>query len=206
MASSTTPIPATRAAWTASGACTSGSTAPPGDATRPAWGGAVTTNTTSGELKRGDHRRNRGTGALTTHGVRPHVLRRLGAALGCQRGADRRRLCVDVGDGRDGDARRVDDVDGVDADVRTDVARGRGVVPRYVGRDDDGDDAAVAGPHVVALSLGRGRDERDAPRSADRARGLGLLLRVGTVRTCGLPSWRRAGDNRDGAAGAGAHR
>jgi predicted metal-binding membrane protein len=30
---------------------------------------------------------------------------------------------VHVGDGRDADARRVDDVDGLDADARTDVAR-----------------------------------------------------------------------------------
>jgi integrase len=36
----TTPIPLFRADWTASGACTSGSTAPPGDATRRARGGA----------------------------------------------------------------------------------------------------------------------------------------------------------------------
>ena len=43
---------------------------------------------------------------------------------------------VHVRDGRDADARRLDDVDGVDADARTDVARRRGVVPRHVGRDD----------------------------------------------------------------------
>ena len=48
-ASSTTPIPLMRAAWTACGACTSGSTAPPRGATRPASGGAATTSTTSGE-------------------------------------------------------------------------------------------------------------------------------------------------------------
>jgi predicted metal-binding membrane protein len=35
---------------------------------------------------------------------------------------------IHVGDGRDADARRLDDVDGVDADARTDVARRRGVV------------------------------------------------------------------------------
>src|SRR5881409_2685460 len=38
-----------RADWTASGACTSGSTAPPKDATRRASGGAATTSTTSAE-------------------------------------------------------------------------------------------------------------------------------------------------------------
>src|SRR5262245_60422490 len=42
-----------RADWTPSGACTSGSTAPPGDATRRASGGAGTTSTTSAERSRG---------------------------------------------------------------------------------------------------------------------------------------------------------
>ncbi len=58
---------------------------------------------------------------------------------------------VHVGDGRDADARRLDDVDGVDADARTDVARRRGVVPWHVGRDDGGDDAAVLYWIVTAL-------------------------------------------------------
>src|SRR5262245_12225369 len=49
MASSTTRTPRTPAAWTASGACTSGSTAPPGDATTRASGGAATTSTTGAE-------------------------------------------------------------------------------------------------------------------------------------------------------------
>jgi len=74
---------------------------------------------------------------------------------------------VHVGDGRDADARRLDDVDGVDADARTDVARRR-VVPRYVGRDDGGDDAAVLGPNAVALPPGRWQDRRASvggPRS-----------------------------------------
>src|SRR5467141_2958138 len=38
-----------RAAWTACGACTSGSTAPPGGATRRASGGAATTSTPRNE-------------------------------------------------------------------------------------------------------------------------------------------------------------
>src|SRR5262245_55907778 len=42
-----------RADWTASGACTSGSTAPPRGATRRASGGAATTSTTSAERRRG---------------------------------------------------------------------------------------------------------------------------------------------------------
>ena len=45
MASSSTPTPHTGAAWTASGACTHGSTAPRSDAMRTACGGAATTNT-----------------------------------------------------------------------------------------------------------------------------------------------------------------
>src|SRR5438105_15916529 len=44
MASSTTPIPLMPADWTLSGACTSGSTAPPKDATRRASGCAATTS------------------------------------------------------------------------------------------------------------------------------------------------------------------
>src|SRR5207245_2016149 len=51
-ASSTTPIPPMRADWTASGACTSGSTAPPTGATRRASGGAATTSTTRAERNR----------------------------------------------------------------------------------------------------------------------------------------------------------
>ena len=64
---------------------------------------------------------------------------------------------VHVGDGRDADARRLDDVDGVDADARTDVARRRGVVPRHVGRDDGGDDAAILGPMLWRYRQAVGR-------------------------------------------------
>jgi hypothetical protein len=38
--------------------------------------------------------------------------------------------CGHVGDGRDADARRLDDGDGVDADARTDVARRRIVISK----------------------------------------------------------------------------
>src|SRR6478752_4190715 len=75
-----------------------------------------------------------------------------------------------AGGGRDADAGRLDDVDVLDADVRADVARRRGVVPRHVGRDDGGDDAAVFGPDAVALPRGGWQDRRDAPGSADCAR------------------------------------
>jgi len=52
---------------------------------------------------------------------------------------------VDGGRGPDADARRLDRVDDVDADVRADMAGHRGIVSRYVGCDDGGDDAAVSG-------------------------------------------------------------
>src|SRR5437660_1230694 len=53
MVSSTTLIPPTRADWTAYGAHTSGSTAPPRGATRQATGGTSTTSTTNAERSRG---------------------------------------------------------------------------------------------------------------------------------------------------------
>src|ERR1700674_1080422 len=156
-----------RADWTASGACTSGSTAPPEGATKiRASGGSATTSTTSAEPSRRCRWRNRGTGDLTTHGFRASfsasLLPRLGSALRGQRGGDDRLVRVHVGDGRDADARRLDDVDGVDANARTDVARRRGVVPWNVGRDDGGDDAAVLGPHARALPPGDWHDKRGA--------------------------------------------
>src|SRR5262245_47842520 len=52
MASSTTRIPRMRAGWTAYGECTSGSTAHPRGATRPASGGDIMTSTTSTERSR----------------------------------------------------------------------------------------------------------------------------------------------------------
>ena len=128
------------------------------------------------------------------------VSRRLGAALRGQRGGDDRLVCVHVGDGRDADARRLDDVDGVDADARTDLARRGGVVPRHVGRDDGGDDAAVPGPDAVALSPGGWPDRRDAPRWADRAGGRGVLLRLDRVRNGRFSLGRRAGGDRDAAS------
>src|SRR5712664_2520936 len=174
-----------RADWTASGACTSGSTAHPRGATKRASGGAATTSTTSAEPSRGCRWRNRRTGDLTTDGFRASfpasLLRRLGAALCRQRGGDDRLVRVHVGDGRDADARWLDDVDGVDADARTDVARRRGVVPCHVGRDDGRDDAAVLGPDAVALPPGGWQTRRDAPQSANRTRECRLLLRLDRV-------------------------
>src|SRR4030095_5774027 len=92
---------------------------------------------------------NHGTGSLTTHGFRS-ILRgvirwRLRVALRWQHDADARLVRIPAGDG-EADARRLDDVNGVDADARSDVARRRDVVPRHVDRDDGRDDAAVPGP------------------------------------------------------------
>src|ERR1700676_3671534 len=139
--------------WMAYGACTSGSTAPPRDVTRAASGGAATMSTASAEPGHEDRWLNRGTGRLTTLDFRASVtqslLGRIGAALRGERDVDNRLVRVHVGDGRNADVRRLDDVDGVDADARADVAQRRGVVPRHVGRDDGGDDAAISCANVM---------------------------------------------------------
>src|SRR5213595_896211 len=100
---------------------------------------------------------------LTTHGFRASfpasLFGRLSAALRCQRGGNDRLVRVHVGDGRDADARRLDDVDGVDADAWPDVAWRRSVVHGHVGRDDGGDDVAVLGPNAVALPPGGWQDK-----------------------------------------------
>src|SRR2546428_7189973 len=132
-----------RADWTPFGGCTRGSTAPPRGATRRASGGATTTSTTSAEPSRGCRWRNCGTGDLTTHGFRASfpasVFRRLGSALRCQRGGNDRLVRVHVGDGRDADARRLDDVNDVDANARADLVR----VGHELPVDVAGNDAAM---------------------------------------------------------------
>src|SRR6202521_5380312 len=110
MALFTTLTPPTRAASTASGACTSGSIALRSVATKKASGGGGTTSTQRDDIS-ASPRRQRGT-----------ALRR-------QRGGDDHLLPVHVGDGRDDDARRLDDVDGVDADARPILAGRRGHFP-----------------------------------------------------------------------------
>jgi len=84
---STIPIRPMRADWTVSGACTSGSTARPRDATRPVPGGGATTNTTSVERSRGDpfRKRQRGRPRCSRLAVsRGHAnLRHHGAADEC---------------------------------------------------------------------------------------------------------------------------
>src|SRR5262245_19270085 len=187
-----------RAEWTVSGACTSGSTVPPRDATRRASGGATMTSTTSTERRE-----------ITTHGFRAtfttSLLRPLRAALRRQRGADDRLVPVHVGHGTDVDARRLDDVDGLDADARTDLAGRRGIVPRHVGCDDDGDDAAVLDPDVVALPTGPCHDGREA-LPPERTRWRGLLLRLDCAGNCYLSGGRRAVGDRNAATDARARR
>src|SRR5580700_11407131 len=95
------------------------------------------------------------------------LLRRLGTALHCQCGADDRLVYVHVSHGRDVDARRLDDVDGVDADAWTDVARCGGVVHGHVGGDDGGDDAALFSPNAMALPPSARQHKQDPSRSAN---------------------------------------
>src|SRR5512136_2822069 len=102
MVLSTIPTPPMRAAWTAYGAFTSGSTARPGGATRRTCGGRVTTNTPSVERHRDYRSASTKTGDLATHGfgacVRARLLRRLGARIRRRRGGDDRLVRVHVGD------------------------------------------------------------------------------------------------------------
>jgi hypothetical protein len=45
------------------------------------------------------------------------------------------------------------DVDGLDADAWTDLARRRDLIPQHVGCDDDSDDAPFFGSNAVALPV-----------------------------------------------------
>src|SRR6476619_6191266 len=102
-----------RAEWTASGACTNGSIAHRRGATKRAYGGAATTSTTRAERSRYGFRAS----------FPASVFWHLSAGLRCQRVANDCLVRVHDGNGRDADARRLDDVDGVDADARTDMVR-----------------------------------------------------------------------------------
>src|SRR6185437_6428203 len=124
-----------RAGWMASGACISGSTALPGDATRKDPGGCATTSTVRAE---------------SSHGC-------------------------------DADGRR-DDVDGLDADVRPELDRRRGIVPCHVDGHDGSDDAAVTGPDVAALPAIGGQGAGVAAGVADRTRRGGLPAGLGAAR------------------------
>lgn len=82
------------------------------------------------------------------------LLRHLSAALCRKRGADDRLVWLHVSYTRDADARRLDDVDGMDADAWAYMAGRRFIIHWHVGSDDGGDDAAVVRAHTVALSPG----------------------------------------------------
>ena len=107
----------------------------PQGATRRSSGGAATTSRLRAEPSRGCRWRNRDESSHDAS-FPSELLRRLGAALSRERGGDDLLERLHLGYGRDADARRLDDVDGMDADARRDVARRRGVVLRHVGRDD----------------------------------------------------------------------
>src|SRR5262245_55116322 len=108
MVSSTTPIRPTRAAWMPSGGCTSGSTARRRVVTKPVSGGVTTTGTRRDE-------RGYSQGDPARHGFGAGVLRCLGAALRFEHRRDDRLVSIHVRDGGHGDARGLDDVDGLDA-------------------------------------------------------------------------------------------
>jgi predicted metal-binding membrane protein len=81
-----------------------------------------------------------------------------------------------VGNGRDADARRLEDVDDLDANARTELARGRCIVSWHVGRNDGGDDAAIRDPGAGTLPGVRCANKRDTPRSANSASGAGYFF------------------------------
>jgi len=140
---------------------------------------------------------NWGTSGLTTHAFRASFrtsfLRHLGAALLRQRSDHNQLVRVHVGDGRHANARRLDNVDGMDADARTDVAWSGGIFPRHVGRDDGGDDAAILDADALALPSDCREDKPSAPKPANHVGGHRILLRMDSDRYRRLPYWRRAG-------------
>src|SRR5437667_10879531 len=196
-----------RADWTVSGAHISGSTAPPRVAMRRASGGAATTSTANNEVIVTAQFPGK---EIPTHDFRANftasVLRHLSAALCRKRSADHRLVWLHVSNGKDADARRLDDVDGVDADAWTDMAGRLGIVRRHVGRDDDRDDAAVVGAHAVAVSPDGWQQGRNEPELADRAGRHRILLRLDCVRNCWLPIWRDACRDRNATADSGESR
>jgi hypothetical protein len=106
------------------------------------------------------HSHSRGTGTLQADGFRPNFPASLhgglGGALRHQCGGNDRLVRLDVGDGGYADAGWLDDVNGVDADARTDVAWRRGIIPGHVDRDDGSHDAAMLGAKAMALPPGGG--------------------------------------------------
>src|SRR5579864_5195839 len=110
---------------------------------------------------------------ITTHGFREDftasVLQYLSDAFCHERSTDHCLVWLDVNDGRDADARRLDDVDGVDAAGWTDLAGSYDIIRWHVVRDDGGNDAALVGADTVSLSRAARQGKRNAPELADRA-------------------------------------
>src|SRR5579871_329314 len=102
-----------RVDWTVSGACTSGWIGPPRDAMSTASGGAATMSTATAE--RGSRLGGHASRTQVTHGfeasfsfrasLRSGLLWCLGAVLRAQRSGHDRLVQLDVGDGRNGNAR-----------------------------------------------------------------------------------------------------
>lgn len=86
-------------------------------------------------------------GFVDLRAIQASFLRDFNADIRRQHDGDDRLVRVDVGDGRDADAPRLDDVDGVDADAWTDLGKRWRVLPRHLGRDDD----AMLSANAVAL-------------------------------------------------------
>src|SRR6185312_5621848 len=180
-------IPRTGAVWTACGERTSGSTAHRPGATRrmlPVPGGAATTSTARSEsngLARGDVSAYRSRSSRRCS-VAARFPRQLRIAVRSRHGGDDSVVRIDVTDGRDVHARRLDDVDDVDANAGTGMVRGRGVIPWHVGRDDGDDDVAFSGADVGALPTGCRPD--CAPGPADSTGGVGVFPGVERHRNC----------------------
>jgi len=104
-------------------------------------------------------------------------------SFAASRGGNDRLVRVHVGDGRDADAWRLDDVDGMDANYPD--RRGPGPRRPFLGMWVVMMVAMML-PSLVPMLWRyppcRWQDTRDAPRPADRARGRGLLLRLDRAR------------------------
>src|SRR5215469_12908520 len=190
--------------WTMFGACTRGSIVPPGGVTRPASGGAETTSTESDEQQGRWQQAVEGDEHDVRENFTTRILRHLSAALSRERSAYNCLVWLHVIDGRDAHARRLDDVDDLDTGAGTDVAGRRGSIRCHVGRDDDGDDAAVIGANAVVLSADTWQERRDAPQLADCTGRHRVLLRLDCVRNGSFPDRRDACRGRNATAGSGA--
>src|SRR5260221_14097275 len=107
--------------------------------------------------------------------------------------------CVHVHNGWHADARRLDNVNDVDALAGL-VWLGV-VVSRDVGRDDDGDDDAIPGANAVTVPPGHRNEMAWTHGLAHRTGGGGVLLCVDSFRNSRLSPWCRIGDSGDATTG-----